>query len=603
MYMTRKLCSGGLTMISKQQKNAYYVEIINTAKNLLEEYNKIESSTLKDTPQHEFPNIKKEISSLNRIYNNGLIMLLKNGMKFSTGADKWSGCNKAIICINGNIHEISMQNVKTILGGGHEKILDESFSADPYDNFSVLPIDISEIKKSYSTLFEEYTPKRSEINRKNSAPQPVGTVIKKNRIVESKNQQKSAVIQEKQSLIGNNIENNKKPISKIKGEDRAGKTPSNERPQNIKKDNKTENKGPETRKQEETRKNTDQHQGKQEIKKPITDDRKKTLKKPDHIKGLDKAIDKKAAQPIEKTKQVKQKVPIFDDIDEFFDEIGDDVKIEPKKLEKPSPKAEQKPHIIKKPVLSMPPDPHRQPIESSIIVPSNEKHIVSEAIAAEEKDIMQIDDDDAISTIISEEEADIFVGPKDLLMDAYKIQKVDPETNEIKEFTILVAPLNSPGKDEFKAPIFAFGRTGRISSTACSMTADKPLLQLSIDGEAFIIRGSWSEGDFISLVYPQNVDNQNINVTNIKKMRPEGKMFIGHNVFHIQDLKFHILPLASSNNKNGYASLFVCVENMKSKKYEMADLMRGNNALYKYSDKEYRIFAKWKDEKLVHKLL
>lgn len=590
-------------MISKQQKNAYYVEIINTAKNLLEEYNKIESSTLKDPPQHEFPNIKKEISSLNRIYNNGLIMLLKNGMKFSTGADKWSGCNKAIICINGNIHEISMQNVKTILGGGHEKILDESFSADPYDNFSVLPIDISDIKKSYSTLFEEYTPKRSEINRKNSAPQPVGTVIKKNRIVESKNQQKSAVIQEKQSLIGNNIENNKKPISKIKGEDRAGKTPSNERPQNIKKDNKTEKKGPETRKQEETRKNTDQHQGKQEIKKPITDDRKKTLKKPDYIKGLDKAIDKKAAQPIEKTKQVKQKVPIFDDIDEFFDEIGDDVKIEPKKLEKPSPKAEQKPHIIKKPVLSMPPDPHRQPIESSIIVPSNEKHIVSEAIAAEEKDIMQIDDDDAISTIISEEEADILVGPKDLLMDAYKIQKVDPETNEIKEFTILVAPLNSPGKDEFKSPIFAFGRTGRISSTACSMTADKPLLQLIIDGEAFIIRGSWSEGDFISLVYPQNVDNQNINVTNIKKMRPEGKMFIGHNVFHIQDLKFHILPLASSNNKNGYASLFVCVENMKSKKYEMADLMRGNNALYKYSDKEYRIFAKWKDEKLVHKLL
>ena len=86
-------------------------------------------------------------------------------------------------------------------------------------------------------------------------------------------------------------------------------------------------------------------------------------------------------------------------------------------------------------------------------------------------------------------------------------------------------------------------------------------------------------------------------------MRPEGKMFIGHNVFHVQGLKFHILPLASSNNKNGYASLFVCVENMKSKKYEMADLMRGNNVLYKYSDKEYRIFAKWKDEKLVHKLL
>lgn len=597
-------------MISKQQKNAYYVEIINTAKNLLEEYNKIESNTLKDPPQHEFPNIKKEISSLNRIYNNGLIMLLKNGMKFSTGADKWSGCNKAIICINGNTHEISMQNVKTILGGGHEKILDESFSAAPYDNLIVLPIDISEIEKSYSTFFEEYTSKRSEIDKRNSGSQPIDTAIKKNLAVESKNQQKSAAIQEKQLLVGN-AENNKneKPISKINGENRAVKTPSIERPQNNKKNNKIEKRGPETRKLDETRKKPDPHKGKQEIKTPITDNKKPPMKKPDPIKGLDKANDKKTAQPIEKAQQMKQKVPIFDDIDEFFDEIGDEVKIEPKKPEKPSPKPEQKPHIIKKPVLSMPPDSHRlekeetEPIKPNMIVPSDKKHIVNEANAAEEEDIMQIEDDDAISTIISEEEADIFVGPKDLLMDAYKIQKVDPETNEIKEFTILVAPLNSPGKDEFKSPIFAFGRSGRISSTACSMTADKPLLQLIIDGEAFIIRGSWSEGDFISLVYPQNVDNQNINVTNIKKMRPEGKMFIGHNVFHVQGLKFHILPLASSNNKNGYASLFVCVENMKSKKYEMADLMRGNNVLYKYSDKEYRIFAKWKDEKLVHKLL
>lgn len=589
-------------MISKQLKNAYYVEIINTATNLLNEYSKIESNTMENPPSHVFPNLKKEISSLNRIYNNALIILLKSGMKFSTGSDKWNGCGKAIICVNGKSHEITMQNVKTILGGGYEKILDECFSAEPYDNIVESSINEAEIKKSYSKLFDSITTsltnnsegKVNEIKPSTKDKEIKGTVEKKSKSIQQSQNQKERFNVNPPQVAGVN-EKKTKPHDLNKECKPGGVIEKNSNKEKTFESKKTTNK-----KNEKTKKIVETNKESKEIKAA-----------PASMNKANKSNGNIPAKKVEeKPKVVKPKTPLFDDIDEFFDEIGEDINITVRAKE-PAKKVEEKPHLIKKPVLAM--NHAKQEKNESA---ETETVIMKEIADIEDRpqvhkgslndafdDILQIDDEPEVHPIVQKEDVDILVGPKDLLMDAYKIKKIDPETNESKEFTILVAPLNNPEKDEFKSPIFAFGRTGRVSSTACSTTSDKPLIQLIIDGEAFIIRGSWSNGDFVSLVYPQNVDNQNISVTNIKQMRPEEHSFIGHNIFHVHNLKFHILPLASSNNKYDYASFIMCVENIDNNRYEMAEFMRGNSVIYKNNEDEYKIFTKWENEKLTHKLL
>ena len=87
-------------------------------------------------------------------------------------------------------------------------------------------------------------------------------------------------------------------------------------------------------------------------------------------------------------------------------------------------------------------------------------------------------------------------------------------------------------------------------------------MQVKINSESLIIRGSWVNGNFQTILYPQNNSDYNI-VKKIKSIRPEKPYNCGHDTRIIKDDIIHVFPLASQNSEDGYVNIIVCLENKK----------------------------------------
>ena len=207
----------------------------------------------------------------------------------------------------------------------------------------------------------------------------------------------------------------------------------------------------------------------------------------------------------------------------------------------------------------------------------------------------------------------VFISPKDLIVDNYILKYIDKSelTTSLhgdlnttrsdlpnKTISILVTPLHFGYEDCFTTQIMVLAKSGNEIRAFISEDYNRPSVQVKINDESFIVRGSWINGEFQSLLYPQNNSEYEI-IKSLNSIRPDISYNAGHNITYIDDNIIHIFPLSSKNNDKGYVNIMVGLENKKNNLYKI-DISSHNN---KKVIESYEISAKWEDGKLISSIL
>lgn len=203
-------------------------------------------------------------------------------------------------------------------------------------------------------------------------------------------------------------------------------------------------------------------------------------------------------------------------------------------------------------------------------------------------------------TNVEEKKENIYIKLNETIMDSYKLTyKEDPG---IKNISIIVIPLIYPEmmNDIYAAPILVIAKSEDENLIIASDEPERPAIKLSINGEIFVIRGSWIENKFNSLLYMQNINHLNVE-KRLKTFQPVIPRNIGHNIISLDDEnKIHIIPLSSKNPKEGTVNGIVCVENTKDNSFIILNEIDKNR--YLINGRKYMIKILWKENKLLSKI-
>lgn len=163
------------------------------------------------------------------------------------------------------------------------------------------------------------------------------------------------------------------------------------------------------------------------------------------------------------------------------------------------------------------------------------------------------------SIVSNNENLNLKIG--EILMDAYKVRYNE---NENPEVTIIVAPLTCE-KNASSAPIVAFANASNSSiEYEASNPEDEPSIILSIGKRRFVIKGVWKNGNFTSIVYPQNIAETNVFIHR-QEFRTKKENTIGHYVKRLSSgEELHIVPISSKNLPNGNVQFLACLRSPKS---------------------------------------
>jgi len=127
-------------MINKATKNALYANILFEISDLLLSLENEQKTKLEEVNDNAY---KSTVLSYQRIKNNAIIMLLKNGIRFYTTDKDWKKAKELNLNINSKTFSIDLQSVKTALSNETDKILDKVFSEKEFENV----IDLKLIQK------------------------------------------------------------------------------------------------------------------------------------------------------------------------------------------------------------------------------------------------------------------------------------------------------------------------------------------------------------------------------------------------------------------------------------------------------------------------
>lgn len=251
-------------------------------------------------------------------------------------------------------------------------------------------------------------------------------------------------------------------------------------------------------------------------------------------------------------------------------------------------------------------DPIIKPRLSNDVTPVKKEDLkekIAEPKKEEHDEIELIDDTELIKMDGNQNETEGLVesiSVEELIMDTYIIKLNNSEDNQEKVFTIIVAPIKNTLKtDAAFAPTFSFVKAGKEFCNGASPNKQRPSYQIGIGGEAFMVRGSWNENGFSSLLYPQNMGEHNMSVTK-KQIKPLKVNNIGHNISQMENgIRIHVLPLSSRNGNNGRVSILVCLEDTIEDNYISACTRDASYVDMPYHNRIYRISAKWENKKLV----
>lgn len=185
------------------------------------------------------------------------------------------------------------------------------------------------------------------------------------------------------------------------------------------------------------------------------------------------------------------------------------------------------------------------------------------------------------------------ISPNDMIVDDYTLEYMDKDNSIVKTISVLVTPLHLEFEDCFMTQIMVLAKCGNEIIPYVSDDINRPSVQVKINSESLIIRGSWVNGNFQTILYPQNNSDYNI-VKKIKSIRPEKPYNCGHDTRIIKDDIIHVFPLASQNSEDGYVNIIVCLENKKNNLYKI-----GKSSHTRVTEiGTYKVSAKWDKGKL-----
>lgn len=186
------------------------------------------------------------------------------------------------------------------------------------------------------------------------------------------------------------------------------------------------------------------------------------------------------------------------------------------------------------------------------------------------------------------------IAPNDMIVDDYTLEYMDKNHSIVKTISVLVTPLHLELEDCFMAQIMVLAKCGNEMIPYVSDDINRPSVQVKINSESLIIRGSWINGNFQTILYPQNNSDYNI-VKKIKSIRPEMPYNCGHDIRTIKEDIIHVFPLASQNSEDGYVNIMVCLENKKNNLYKI----QKSSHTRVTEIGTYEVSAKWEKGKLI----
>lgn len=186
------------------------------------------------------------------------------------------------------------------------------------------------------------------------------------------------------------------------------------------------------------------------------------------------------------------------------------------------------------------------------------------------------------------------ISPNDLIVDNYTIEYKNSEKETVKKISVLVTPLHLEMEDCFMTQIIVHAKSGNKTKTYVSEDISRPSIQIKINNESFIVRGSWVNGNFQTLLYPQ-LDNGLEIVKTLNSIRPGAVINAGHNINQYGNDIIHIFPLSSQNYSSEFVNIIVCVENKKNNLFQIGKNLHNK----KIEIEPYIISAKWNNNRLI----
>lgn len=148
--------------------------------------------------------------------------------------------------------------------------------------------------------------------------------------------------------------------------------------------------------------------------------------------------------------------------------------------------------------------------------------------------------------------------------DVYELEILPPGGKEGSIVKAIIAPLKMAENDVHPDVMaLLINSKGQVETYCSQKTA---ALKIAFDGNDFLIRGSFADGDFKShIILTGNTLAMGFNL-NIKKQinyRCDNKSLVnyGHVCFEKNGYIYHVIPTSVQNDCNGVAHCFICVEN------------------------------------------
>lgn len=269
-----------------------------------------------------------------------------------------------------------------------------------------------------------------------------------------------------------------------------------------------------------------------------------------------------------------------------------EVKIQEHKI--PKQKQEEKTGILEEiNAKPMPTDKNKQTPKEILTAGEIKDISVCKPETSDEMEILTINEPnqepDSKPGIVYEEDISL----NDMIVDDYTLEYMDKDNSIVKTISVLVTPLHLEFEDCFMTQIMVLAKCGNEIIPYVSDDINRPSVQVKINSESLIIRGSWVNGNFQTILYPQNNSDYNI-VKKIKAIRPEKPYNCGHDIRMIKEDILHVFPLASQNSEDGYVNIMVCLENKKNNLYKIEK--SSHTRVTEIGT--YKVSAKWDKGKL-----